>query len=108
MRITENDLLDLLPTGSGINCDWQIKNKGSYFRAENSFATYNSVGYLVGYADFYLTIPKRDPLSFKFHFIGGRAQDLNKRYYLRDYLEDTIYYSLEEWRNHVLSNNDKM
>ncbi len=108
MRITENELMELLTTGSGINCNWKIEDKRAYFRAENSFATYNEIGYLVGYADFYLTIPKRDPLAFKFHFIGGRAQDLNKRFYLREYLEETIHHSLEEWRSHVLSDNNKM
>lgn len=84
--ITISKLRRILSHGSGINADWYVEDKGTYFRASNSFQCMNDMGFYVGWQDFSLIIPKKKPRDFKLHFHG--SQYLARRYMLRDYLED--------------------
>jgi hypothetical protein len=56
----------------------------------------NNNGYYVGWADFSVIIPLDNPLDFRLHFHGMNSRNLNTRYSLRDYMEETLYYSIEE------------
>jgi len=88
-------IVKALPHGAGINSTWQISDKGSYLKCECSYQVMNCDGYYVGWADFSVIVPGKDPLDFRLHFHGDCAQNFNKTYQLREYLEDTIFYSLE-------------
>ena len=88
--MTSEELRGTLPHGSGIDCDWEIDDKGDKLIASNSYHCMDDVGFYDGWADFTLHIPKSKPLDFKLHFNGQVAQYLNRKYMLRDYLEDTI------------------
>jgi len=92
--LSKEKLLDVLPHGSGIDGDWYIEDKGSYFYAGNSYHCMDEYGYYDGWQDFYLTIPKKDPTKFKLHFRGD--QYLARKYMLRDYLEDLFGLRLNE------------
>ena len=81
-------------SGSGIDCDWEFDLKKHILYAKNSFHTMNDAGYYVGYADFTLRIDINHPEEFSLTFNGQRAHALNRRYGLREYLEDTIACSL--------------
>ncbi len=89
-------LEEVLPHGSGIDCDWEIEQKGNYVYCRNSFHCMNYNGYYDGYADFTVRIPIDSYSDFKLMFNGKTAQYKNVKYMLRDYLEDTIYHSLTE------------
>lgn len=94
IKLNVERLERMLSHGSGIDCAWGIEDKGSYFKACNSYHAMNEWGMYDGYADFSLIIPKADPLEFRLHFHGNRAQYLNQRYMLREYLEDVFAYDL--------------
>lgn len=95
------DIIESLPHGSGIDSDWSMHETKSYYCFTNSYHAMDENGYYDGWADFTVKIPKdtiNDPdrLSSEFvlQFNGVYAQYLNRKHYLRDYLEDTIHESL--------------
>lgn len=94
----ETALLEMLPHGSGINCDWRfwwLKNNSLV--CSNSYHCMNEHGYYDGYADFSIKIsPLKSLHSFKLQFHGKTAHAKNKQYQLREYLEDTICYALPD------------
>lgn len=102
-KFTEELLEDRLPHGSGIDCKWQIEDKGKYFKCVNAFHCMDENGFYCGYADFTLIIPKKNPLDFKLHFNGKQSAYLNERYMLRDYLESTFHYSIQQMMAYVKS-----
>lgn len=81
--------------GSGINGDWTIVEFPNNFRLSNGFHCMHENGFYDGWANFWITIPKKKPLDFKLHFFRGSHAKANK-YMLRSYLEDIIHYCLEE------------
>lgn len=97
LAVTPKVLEDFLPHGSGINQDWHIEDKGSYFRADNSYNASDEMGDYIGWQDFYLTIPKKDPSDFKLHFTGDR-RIIARQPELRDYLNDVVMYGLDEMK----------
>lgn len=91
------ELTDFLPHGSGIDCDYVFeikKNKKIYIY--NSFHAMDNNGFYYGYADFKLVIDRNDLLNFKLNFMGKLAQYINRKNFLRDYLEDIYYNYLSE------------
>ena len=94
--LTEEILEGILPHGSGIDLRWEIEDKGNYFKGVNAFHCMNDAGYYCGYADFSIIIPKNNPLDFRLHFHGKQSHYYNTRLMLRDYIEETIYYALQE------------
>ena len=94
--ITEKKLNEILPHGSGIDCDWVFNEQKNYWKCENAFHCMDENGFYVGYADFSIIIPKKKPLDFRLHFHGARAHYLNNRNMLRDYLVVTIDWSLRD------------
>lgn len=110
-------LIDLLPHGSGIDCTWGIHKpkNGRYVYFTNSYHCMNDNGYYVGYQDFSIVIPSimidqvikymrytdksllhstMRILSDMFTLQFNNGQYLADRFMLRDYLEETIAYSL--------------
>ena len=94
-------LADILPHGSGINCNWEFDyQKNGKVIARNSYHCMDEHGYYFGYADFTIKFYLfRDLKSFTLEFNGSYSHALNRKYLLRDYLEDTIYHSLPENRS---------
>lgn len=85
-----------LPHGSGIDCDWEIEEKNGKLHCKNSFHCLNNAGYYDDYADFTIILEPASPLDFKLQFNGQTAQYKNRRYLLREYLEDTLHCGLSE------------
>lgn len=82
--------------GSGINYKWNIEETPTTFRASNAFEVMNEAGFDIGAADFTVVFPKGESMGeFRLEFNGNFAQRMNQRYMLRDYLEDTVAYTLD-------------
>ena len=87
-----------LPHGSGIDGDWHIEVnlEKAKVRCYNFFHCMNESGMYDGYADFVVIFDwstKEEDFELPFielHFRGKEAQYLNRKYMLRDYLEDTF------------------
>jgi hypothetical protein len=86
-------LREILPHGSGIDCEWTFNVLlNGKIRASNSYHCMTEHGFYNGYADFTLTFSVYKSLrAFSLSFNGKTAQYLNKKYILRDYLEETVY-----------------
>ncbi len=97
-KLFEDKIRNSLPHGSVINADWCIKwnPRTKKVEANNSYQVMNEDGYYVGWAAFTVKIPMPHWEKFTLQFNGKEAHYLNKKYMLRDYLEDTIFYALEE------------
>lgn len=110
-------LIDTLPHGSGINCEWSINapKNGRYVYFSNSYHCMNEGGYYVGYQDFSIVFPlcMFDQVVDKCRYIDkshvtavikliadmftlqfNNGQYLADKYMLRDYLTDTVYHAL--------------
>lgn len=89
--LVEHVLTEILPHGSGINCAWRFDwfANGSCL-VSNSFHCMNDAGFYDGYAAFTLHMKEREPMrDFRLMFNGAQAQRLNRKYQLREYLDDT-------------------
>lgn len=106
MQTIINKLASILPTGSGINCDWQFtERKNGDVLAHNSYHCMNEHGFYDGWADFTLIFKKDKPLAdFVLQFNGKAAQYKNKRYMLRDYLEEFICYCIHDMQGNSVIN----
>lgn len=93
-KITEEILENVLPSGSGFNCDWEIDENEKFFLCKSSFHPRTEHGFYDRYADFTVIIPKESPENFKLQFNGSDSQYMNKKHMLREYMEDTVFYSL--------------
>lgn len=101
-------LADILPTGSGIDCNWSFtEQKNGNILAHNSFHCMNEYGFYDGWADFTIIFKKDAPLvDFVLQFNGKVAQYKNKRYMLRDCLEEFIYHFIRDIQgNDVVNSN---
>jgi hypothetical protein len=94
-------LIDVLPHGSGINCDWEydVPETSNTVRLSNSYHCMDEAAYC-GYSDFTLIIDpntdERGLYDFKLQFNGSQSQRLNYKYGLREYLEDTLGQALND------------
>jgi len=114
--VTEAELIEMLPHGSGIDCRWELNPIGDGVNCENSFHMMNENGYYCGYAGFTVRIfhhkkdvfnPLRGPCAGKvqvlhrkgdvdFHLVThGTAWRRNVAYGLAEYLNDTLHFALE-------------
>ena len=106
----ESLIIDLLPSGSGIDAKWVVQQDkiGSLY-AFNSYTCYTEYGYLDAYADFYIKIKL---VNCELHitdlkFANVKAQYLNKKYMIRDYLE-SIFFDPSHLQNIAVCNNAKI
>ena len=95
------DLAGVLPHGSGIDADWTIEYRGNYIIARNSYHCMDENGMYDGWQDFSIVIEKDEykgkyQNNIRLHFHNGHYKA--DKYMLRDYLEDIIYYCLENWQ----------
>ncbi len=92
----ESYLNEVLPHGSGIDCKWEFDyQRNGKVIARNSYHCMDDGGSYCGYADFTLKFSMYKALTaFELEFNGKDSQYLNRKYMLRDYLEDSIYHSL--------------
>jgi len=88
-----------LPHGSGIDYDWigerQINGK---LRLSNAYHFMNEHGFYVGSLDFTVIVDKNDMENFRLEFNGLNSTGYRwvSRLGLRDYLEDTIVWSVDK------------
>ena len=97
----ESAVIQSLPHGSGINADWTVNRlKNGKIQAFNSFHVMSEHGFYIGWADFSVTFDPSLPLpelaqTFRLQFHGSQAQYLNTYYGLREYLDDTLFYCID-------------
>ena len=86
--------------GSGINYDWKIEETKASFRASNAFDTMTEGGMYDSVVDFTVIFPKKASMEdFKLQFASG-SQYQAEKHMLREYLEETIAYTVEElWKD---------
>jgi len=98
-------MIDRLPRGSGIDCDWEQDNlKNGKVVFSNSFHCMNTDGYYDGYADFSITVDLNNVEDFRLVFHGDYSQRKNRQYILREYLEELIYWCLTKEENNETDN----
>ncbi len=87
-----------LPHGSGIDLEWDIVDQKARYIIHNSYHLMNENGFYDGWLDFYLTIPKENPINFKLRFRNLDSTGYYKvnRYMIREYLEDLFAYVISE------------
>lgn len=80
-----------LPVGSGWG-DWDLEFDFRHERivGVSDFLCYTEHGYTDGYARFKVYFSVYDFRDFRLMFIGKKSQYLNRKYMLREYLEETI------------------
>ena len=109
MTLTESYMIEMLSHGSGINGEWYFETTkdGKKIRCSNLFETMTEYGYIDGDAHFTIIVPKDDPQDFRLMFHADRSQYLNKKYMLREYLEDTFAEDIRQWRyNRYIDGDD--
>lgn len=100
MSLTQQQILGFLPHGSGIDCKWETDENRKYFLFTNSFHAMNEHGMYDGYCDFTLKVSRDNVRDFQLTFQGAKSHYLNRKYQLRDYLEETLGYALEQCDRH--------
>lgn len=100
-------LENILPSGSGIDGKWRFtEQKNGNILAHSSFHCMDEHGGYDGFADFTVIFKKNAPLAdFVLQFNGKVAQYKNKRYMLRDYLEETIYHFIRDMQGNSVVNS---
>ena len=112
---TKEELLDVLPHGSGIDADWRVYRDNAepdgtisimdVFVCVNSYHAMDEYGGYVGWLDFSLTIPveksKYEMMVIEFDECKEYLEDmeLDGVYVdgILEYLEDTIYWSIRDY-----------
>ena len=91
--VTEEKLLDRLPHGRGIDCDWEITfHKNGNITCKNFFHAMTEHGYYDGYMPFTVKIFVTDGyIDCKVTCNENRRPSF---YGLKEYLNELIYFSL--------------
>lgn len=97
MNINEDNVLEMLPHGSGIDCKWEVEEFKPSLVCRNSYHVMNEHGFYDGYIDFSVRISRHEPLDFEVYFRTSSGRRYAKKNGLKDYLEDTIYWSIRNW-----------
>ena len=92
----QEKFFESIPHGSGIDNRWIITKMKGYWHCFNSFYCMNDCGMYVGYADFSVIIPFKNPEEFRLHFHGEQSQQLNQKNCLRECIEQTMYHWIAE------------
>lgn len=97
LEINMLDMIDELPHGSGIDCDWsyEVKPTSKTVHFSNAYHCMDEHGSYDRYADFTLIV-SLEAFNFKVQFNGNTSQKLNYKYGLREYLEDTLAWALND------------
>lgn len=102
----EDFLIENLPHGSGIDYKWEIEFlKNGKIRCYNGYHHLNENGFYDAHLPFYITIFKNGEsnIDFDLHFCGLSSHWYKLvKYGLREYLKDTLYYSLSNIENELV------
>jgi len=99
LDIRVEQIQSALPSGSGINGDWEIRSMSAGWFAQNYYHPIKADGsYESDVAYFVVFIPRNDVNDFSFDFIGQVSRYLAEEYGLHEYLEDTIAEGLRTLR----------
>lgn len=115
--VTESELREMLPHGSGIDCDWRFEPMKDGIRCRNSFHFMDENGYYSGWGDFSVVLfhhkadvfnPLRGPCAGKTQVVHRRG-DVDFKIVthgsawrrvaadgLADYIHESVYFSLEK------------
>ena len=85
--------------GGGFCCESEIMETKRFYRVLFSYHVMDDAGYYRGYC--YFTVAweksnKRGALGFKVSFNGRDGQHLNRKFQLRDFIEDEIVNAMED------------
>lgn len=118
MRMTEkliDDLIENLPHGSGIDCDYSWTKSNGALVLHNSFHNMNDGGYYDGYSEFKLHLILNDDGGWGVHKIRFAKSITNASTYrkysnemLMDYLYDTFSWGIDEINQHTRDINNEM
>ena len=102
----EQLIIDMLPSGSGIDAKWVVQQSQSRtITAHNSFTCYTESGFVGGYVDFYVKLLL---VNMELHITGvcfdRRHQYLARKHDLRPYLE-SIFFDPGQLQDMTLFNN---
>lgn len=98
MKDIEENLKEFLPHGSGIDLDWDIEDKGKYYKCINSYHYMDEYGYYDGWIDFSVIIPKKDPSKFKVHLhTNGAGWYRAYKCMLLNYFYDIFALSIDDY-----------
>jgi hypothetical protein len=98
----KRQLFYTLPSGSGIDGRWNIKETRNAIVCSNFWHCLNENGYYDGYIDFDIVFPHYASLyDFKIHAKNWRNNRYKiERYWknlqVKEYIEDTIYQSIKQ------------
>lgn len=84
------NIVNGLPHGSGINGDWHIEIHNKHIIASNFYEPMNENGFYDGICHFTVKFPMVNPSAFKLTINGRVSHYYNRKYQLREYLDDTI------------------
>ena len=96
----KRQLFDTLPSGSGIDGEWNITETKNAIVCSNFWHCINKNGFYDGYIDFDIVFPHNASLyDFKIHAKNWKNNRYKiKRYWkslqVKEYIEDTIYNTL--------------
>lgn len=62
--VTIEQIKNVLPSGSGFDCDWHVEEKEDKIFCSTDYHKMNDVGFYVGYVHIDLVIPKENPTDF--------------------------------------------
>jgi len=98
-RDFEDYLTEILPHGSGIDCDWEFsEQKDGKLVCKNSYHAMDEWGGYIGFIDFSIRFHRKNPTDFILQFHTNKAGYRQiERTDLRSYLDDIFYYALEKF-----------
>ena len=105
LKLTVEELLKILPSGSGFNTSWgydELKNGKVVFYT--GYHCMDEWGGYDGWCDFSIKVNLDDPTDFTLNFRRG-SHGLERKYMLREYIDDTINYVITEYLKEREKNN---
>lgn len=95
----EEHLMEILPHGSGIDCDWEFsEQKDGKIVCKNSWHLMNEDGYYIGYIDFSIRFHRTKPLNFILQFHTNKFGHRMLKYHgIREYLNDDFTSALDKF-----------
>ena len=94
---TLDQLKKVLPSGSGIDYNWELEEHGKYIYAKNAYHFMNEYGFYDGVLPFTIKFYSDDMTKFDLHFhVNGAGRYRVNKGGVREYIEDTISYSISQ------------
>ena len=87
-------LLDILPHGSGINFDYEIRVSGARLYVSNRYDVYDDYGFYMGDLPFTVCFKNGKLAYIQFNGLTPRGYYIANKYAIKEYLYD-LYYNVE-------------